>query len=436
MTARKTLLTEHLQKIDGASPTEKLGKHIKMASSPFLFFRGSAQLFYRDLKNKVLALPDALLQLPQTTIMGDCHTSNFGFITEEGSHGDKVIFTVNDFDDACIGHGVWDLSRYISSLFICTDHCQKITQGKISSDKPLIGKTCINEQDAVDAASAFLTSYLSICQQSLDDPDFRYQSLSNFDDNPLLAKRYLKACQRASGGQQFATESTLAKAINWQPILSFQHIPDRFKPLSEEKKNTIKSVFAPYVDDHIHDVVERLNAGTGSVNLARYYLLVGPSQATSAQLPLCHIVEVKQQRLAAPLYFFNDLSPVNQLNPAHLTVNCQRKMQRNPDLVLDEVEWQGAHWLVRSRHHAKVGIKPEHIGIGKKVKRDNIFVNYAGYCGKALALAHCRGDRRSNLFEQAMLKELSKHQSVLIESCRQYCAQVNEDTQWLNELMA
>ena len=110
-------------------------------------------------------------------------------------------------------------------------------------------------------------------------------------------------------------------------------------------------------------------------------------------------------------------------------------MQRNPDLVLDEVELQGAHWLVRSRHHAKVGIKPEHIGIGKKVKKYNIFTNYALYCGQALALAHCRGDRRSSLFEQAAINTLTNHKTQLIEACKNYCLQVEQDTVLLKALL-
>ena len=309
MSDRKTMLAKHFQQIDGFTPSEKIAKHIKMATSPFLFFRGSSQLFYRDIKDGILNLPSELLTLPLTTIMGDCHTSNFGFITEEGSHGDKVIFTVNDFDDACIGHAVWDISRFISSLFVCADHCQKLVRGEVAAEKPSIGKTSINQEHAYLAAESFIDGYLSICQQSIDNSETRYQALSSFTDNPMLEKRYLKACQRAGGGEAFATDSTLAKAIRWQPEFSFQDLPDRFHRLSNQQTNELKAAFTPYVDDVIHDVVERLNAGTGSVNMNRYYLLVGPKKVNPSQLALCHIVEVKQQRIAAPLYFFDDLSP-------------------------------------------------------------------------------------------------------------------------------
>ena len=60
----------------------------------------------------------------------------------------------------------------------------------------------------------------------------------------------------------------------------------------------------------------------------------------------------------------------------------------------------GADWLLRSRHHARVGIDPEIIALGHKPGirlRD-----YAKACSKVLALAHARGDRRSARFEWAM----------------------------------
>ena len=121
------------------------------------------------------------------------------------------------------------------------------------------------------------------------------------------------------------------------------------------------------MDDDIVDITSRENAGTGSVNMRRFYFLVGPKKPHNAEsFRYCHIVEVKQQRKAAPLFYFDNVCPVNRLNPAHLTARSQRRMQRRPDLLLDEVIWDNAHWLIRSRHHAKVGLDPHDIGMGNK----------------------------------------------------------------------
>lgn len=106
-------LIAEFSRTDQVDPSQSiLSKHQKMALNPFRFLRGSSGLFYADIQSGLLKLPTALLQqVPFTTVMGDCHISNFGFFTEDGSYGERVIFAPNDFDDACIGPAVWDLSR-------------------------------------------------------------------------------------------------------------------------------------------------------------------------------------------------------------------------------------------------------------------------------------------------------------------------------------
>ena len=121
-------LIAEFSRTDQVDPGQSiLSKHQKMALNPFRFLRGSSGLFYADIQSGLLKLPPALVQqVPFTTVMGDCHISNFGFFTEDGSYGQRVIFAPNDFDDACIGPAVWDLSRYIISLLLAADGLQFI----------------------------------------------------------------------------------------------------------------------------------------------------------------------------------------------------------------------------------------------------------------------------------------------------------------------
>jgi hypothetical protein len=205
--------------------------------------------------------------------------------------------------------------------------------------------------------------------------------------------------------------------------------------LEPRRAEAVRHAFRPYVGDEILDLVQRLGAGTGSVNLQRFYLLVGPADFSGpADLPLCHVVEVKQQRPAAALFRFPDVSPVNRLNPAHLTVDCQRLMQRSPDLVLDEAFWDGEHWLIRSRHHARVGVEPEEIALARKNPARRL-IQYARACGKALALAHARGDRRSPRFEAAMTDQLKVHADELLASASRYARQVRADQRLLRGML-
>ncbi len=438
---RRDQLRAELDRADGRDPAAHpaFPKHRVMAANPFSFFRGSAPLFYTDIAEGTLVLPPALLQRPPlTAVTGDCHVSNFGFITEQGSHGERVVFCPNDFDDACIGPAAWDLARYVVSLLLAAEYCRGVVSETYRSeeiDRPK-GLKAASADQAVRAGRAFLDAYRRTCKHCVEDAD-RYESaVEKLPRGHVLAPHWRKALKRAAGGRDFETRSALARDIEIQGGRPrFRRRPERFAPLEPARAEAVRDAFRPYVDDAILDLVQRLGAGTGSRHLERFYLLVGPADfAGTRDLPLCHLVEVKQQRPSAPLFRYPQISPVNRLEPAHLTVDCQRRMERRPDLVLDEALWEGRHWLVRSRHHARVGIAPEDIAITRKRPGKRIR-QYAAACGEALALAHARGDRRSTRFEAAMTAGLKAHAPALIESALRYAERVKADRALLAEML-
>ncbi|WP_421131658.1 DUF2252 family protein [Alteromonas sp. A079] len=417
-------LVSDIERIDGEAPSRHVAKHIKMANTPFTFFRGCAQLFYSDLASHTIPVPPACFSVPLTSVMGDCHTSNFGFLTEEGSHGDTVIFAPNDFDDACVGYAHWDIIRFLTSLFLVKTHCEEVVNRASSSSekKPVIDSNMVES-----AQHAFLARYIETCSRVTNDASVINEAM---EQSPLgkLQKMYSKAVKRAAMGEEFTTKSSLAKAVFMDDDgLSFRHIVDKLTPLNDVDYALVSDTFSPFMDDTVVDIVQRENSGTGSVNMQRYYFLVGPAKPHSAHsFSHCHIVEVKQQREAAPLYHFKHLCPVNRLNPAHLTARSQRRMQRRPDLLLDEVYWNDAHWLIRSRHHAKVGISPEDIGMGNKAISGS-FSHFAELCGYTLALAHCRGDRRSVRFASEAGPVFQASTQALIKVANRYASQTIED---------
>lgn len=434
MEHRAALLTEVMTRVDQAAPGSGLAKHVKMASSPFVMLRGASSVFYEDFAQEVVTLPESIDRWPLTMIVGDCHVSNFGFFSEEGSHGDEVIFAPNDFDDACVGKAGWDLLRFGVSLLLCADHGQGVLSGKYARAEPIEKSSVVGAEETQTAVTAFLESYVETCGQLAQGQRTYNQVVREFDEDHLLSKLEQKARKRANQGADFASKSSLAKAVDLQQSpLRFRDRTERFRRLDAREYHAVQHAFSPYVDDRILDIVARLGAGTGSVNMERYYLLVGPNEiARESDWPLYHVVEVKKQRAAAPLHRFADLSPVNRLNHAHLTLTCQRRMQRNPDLVLDEVVWRKAHWLVRSRHHARVGIDPEHIVCGKRACKGG-FSEYARACGTALALAHGRSDRRSQCFEQCVAETSKQSLTELTEQIYRYTNQVKQDWEWLVE---
>ena len=112
----------------------------------------------------------------------------------------------------------------------------------------------------------------------------------------------------------------------------------------------------------------------------------------------------------------------------------QRLMQREPDLLLDEVAWNGSQWLVRSRHHARYSLDPEKICLadkpGKRLRQ------YVEACGQSLALAHGRTDHRSNAFETAIAARIADSGDTLIETARAYSQRVIADHALLQSMQS
>ncbi|MFC3121347.1 DUF2252 family protein [Agaribacter flavus] len=438
MSNRQQIINEALLRVDGVLPGSKHDKHLKMCISPFVFYRGSSQLFYHDIQAGLLDLPESS-SVPLTTIMGDCHTSNFGFFTEEGSFGEQIVFSLNDFDDACVGHAIWDISRLMVSLVLAVEHCRGVVDGYYLAEKDYSDKKAVGNEQMYAALNAMLDAYMLVLEQGLSkkaiDQHFLDLAFNDFATPSALSKRYKKAKKIVLGGEAFLSKSALAKAVDLQTYpLKFKADSDKFLPLVDGKYLATKQAIAPYFFHEILDIVARLGSGTGSAGLERYYALVGPSELTEIEhLALCHVVEIKQQREAAPIYYFPNLHHQNKLNPAHLTVKCQRRMQRRTDFILDEAYFDDRHWLLRSRHHAKVGMDPEHIGIGKVNAEQGGFAFYASACGQELARAHCRGDRFSLDYERAQLAYLQKQKTRLIDLATMYAKQVMQDWRYLCE---
>ena len=82
-----------------------------MAADPFAFYRGSAPLFYADVAR--LDDPWADERTGRVWIQGDLHAENYGTYMDSAG---LLVFDVNDFDEAYVGHFTWDLRRMAASL--------------------------------------------------------------------------------------------------------------------------------------------------------------------------------------------------------------------------------------------------------------------------------------------------------------------------------
>ena len=106
-------------------------KFRKMAADPFAFYRGSAPLFYADVDQ--LEDPWVDEAASRVWIQGDLHAENYGTYMDASG---VLVFDVNDFDEAYLGHYTWDLQRMAASLALLgfskalsDDHVRDLIEG-------------------------------------------------------------------------------------------------------------------------------------------------------------------------------------------------------------------------------------------------------------------------------------------------------------------
>jgi hypothetical protein len=111
-------LTEAFSDLMSADPAAFRSKFRSMARDPFAFLRGSACLYYADLSDggAFAGADDRWTEINgarRIWIQGDLHAENFGTYLDAGG---RLVFDVNDFDEAYLGHWTWDVMRFCASL--------------------------------------------------------------------------------------------------------------------------------------------------------------------------------------------------------------------------------------------------------------------------------------------------------------------------------
>lgn len=121
-------LGQHLQIV----PKDLQVKHARMAESAFSFFRAT---FYRWLQlwEEVCA---ELHRAPRILSVGDLHVENFG--TWRDTDG-RLVWGVNDFDEACLYPYTMDLVRLAASALLATRENRLTMKARDSSDAILTG---------------------------------------------------------------------------------------------------------------------------------------------------------------------------------------------------------------------------------------------------------------------------------------------------------
>jgi uncharacterized protein (DUF2252 family) len=364
-------------------------RYARMIASPFAFYRGAAAIMAYDLSSRINSGVSIV-------ISGDAHLMNFGgFRTPER----RLIFDLNDFDEASVAPWEWDVQRLAASF-----HIAAAANGVDKAGR---------DEAAWTAARAYRENMARYAQMPVLEAYYEYIDLSELVDESedgrlrrLTEKQIAKATQQDDNNVEFAKlahETGAEVRIKDNPPLIF-HMAEMdpgvdFRQSAERLLTRYRSNLAPerrlLLDRFtLVDVAVKV-VGIGSVGtrcgIALY--MSGGGDPLFLQLKEARASVLEPYAGAAPFK-----------HAGERVVFCQRLMQAASDVFLGPSFGPRRQYYVRQLRDAKIA--PDIAAMNGR----NL-INYAKACGWALARAHKRsGDPamlsgymgRGDAFEDAM----------------------------------
>ena len=344
-------------------------KFRKMAASPFAFYRGSAPLFYADVAQ--LEDPWADERTSRVWIQGDLHAENFGTYMDSAG---ILVFDVNDFDEAFLGHFTWDLRRMAASLAL-------LGFAKALSDEAIERMIRTYAEAYLDQVRAFATGD--------KDSEFRL-TLENTEG--VLHEVLLDA-------RMETRVALLARVTTVEGAERHFAAGSGVRRLEDDERGEVEEAFAGYLDTipdvkrqhsvsySVKDVVGRTGFGIGSAGLPAYSLLV---EGRTVALENDVILSMKQGNVPAPSRVVDDQAIREYFShQGHRTAVSQRALQAHADPWLGWCELRGVGQVV-----AEVSPYEEDIDWGQVSDLEDVFP-LLSYLGEATAKVHCVSDAGS-----------------------------------------
>jgi uncharacterized protein (DUF2252 family) len=406
------VLDEAFAPLMKADPHAFRVKFRKMAADPFAFYRGSACLFYADMAAATDAWADD--RTGRVWIHGDLHAENFG--TYMNSNG-RMVFDVNDFDEAYIGHFSWDLRRFSASMALMG------WQKALPEDavRTLIGKY-------VRAYLAQVSHYV----RSRGDDDFALH-LDNTEGPVLEVLRTARGYRRSAmldsmtrvedHVRMFDDDASVRRLGRAERTKVLRAFDDYLETIPESKR------FDRDLFYDVRDLVGKSGFGIGSAGLPAYNVLVeGFSQSLDNDV----VLSMKQANVPA-VSRFSDNDTVESYfdHEGHRTVVSQRALQVHTDPLLGHTSIDGVGYVVSE-------VSPYEADLDwADINEPADMAQVVDSLGRATAKVHCASDEDSEQdlvdfqTEDAIAAAVRGRRREFVEDIVsfgvEYAAQVRED---------
>ena len=282
-----------------------------MRKTPFAFFRGTAHLFWEDLSERKTSWPDS----PHVWACGDLHLENFGSF--QGNNG-LSYFDLNDFDEAALAPASWELSRFVTSVYVAAPSLD------------------LSRSDAHELVKLFLGAY----QTALGDGKARWIERATASG---MVRTLLRRVKRRKRAMLIESRTTWKKGKR-RLLIDGQHT----LPISASRRSEVTRWLAKFASSQpvprffkTLDVARRV-AGVGSLGLRRYVVLVRGDGGRLGNA----ILDVKQAAPSSLAKFERLRQPAWKSEPDRV-VAIQHRMQAIAPALLDAMKVGGGGFVLR-----------------------------------------------------------------------------------------
>ncbi len=353
-----------------ADPVAFRRKFRTMASDPHAFYRGTACLFYADVTADEDPFCDE--RSGRIWVHGDLHVENFGTYLNAGG---RLVFDINDFDEAYLGRFTWDLQRFAASL-------------------ALVGwQKALPEEDVRRLVGRYVRAYLSQVDayRRAEDDDFALH-LDNTEGpihDVLVGARHrrraeqLDAMTELTDGTRMFRDGSGVRRLGKRERSAVVAAFERYLDSIPETKRFDRGLFYD-----LRDVVGKTGFGIGSAGLPAYNILVeGFSQALDNDV----VLSMKQANVPAVSRFV-DSSEVEKYfeHEGHRTVVSQRALQVHTDPLLGYTDLDGVGYVVAELSPYEVDLDWSSITEPAEIAA------VVDLLGRATAKIHCASDEDSD----------------------------------------
>ncbi len=345
-------------------------KRERMSKSVFAFFRGTVDVMHYDMSQNENSGIKVL-------VGGDAHLGNFGFY---GSSEGQLLFDMNDFDEAHLGHWEYDLKRLLVSALLVArahgfeetavqeylltvvdtyfdtlKHMTKISEMKrfilpntLQNITEIFGKLRDNEEYFQESFNKMIAKSIKKAQRS---------------NSQLVIEKYTEI--NDDGERRFVENKPVTQHISKKDVKSVTEGYDRYK---KQQRSDVRLFLE---DFKVIDIV-RHSVGVGSVGTLCYLILLQDLDSNYLVL---------QAKQALPIYNNDELYSDSKVSQGQNIVDSQLILQSASDPFLGAFDTDQYSFYMRQFKDMKSSINLDKLDFES-------FEDYTKVCVILLARAH------------------------------------------------